>query len=471
MSEVKMSQSLFQIDSSCGALILAAGRGTRMHSRNPKVLQTLLGEPLLMYVVRALEPLFGDAVWAVVGHGAEMVRKVCAGYPLRFVEQTELLGTGHALMVALPALRAAGMKRVLVVNGDTPLITTETFRRFLRDAEGAAVAVATLTLPSPGAYGRVVRHQDRVIAIVEAKDYDPVLHGPEPDEINAGIYLFDLESVEKLLPRLENNNKNKEYYITDLIRLAVDARMRVSGLHCGSDPHLLGINTPEELARSEELLRRHLVRSGLEAGIIMHGSASVRLGPRVTVEPGAELYGPCEIYGRSHIASGAVVEAFCHIVDSHIGPDAVIRSFSHLDRAMVGPECTVGPYARLRPDAVMEQGAHVGNFVEMKKAVLGAGAKANHLTYLGDADVGPGSNIGAGTITCNYDGVNKHRTSIGAHAFIGSNTALVAPVSVGNNAVVGAGSVITRNVPDECLGVTRARQKILPRRRLEEREN
>lgn len=449
----------------CGALILAAGKGTRMCSRKPKVLHSLLGEPLLGHVAAALQPLFGDAVWAVIGHEAEMVRAALADRGLRFVEQAEQLGTGHALAVALPALKAAGVRRVLVVNGDTPLITSDLIARFLQDAEGADVSVATLMLPSPGAYGRVVRHNEKVTAIVEAKDYDPALHGPEPKEINAGVYVFSVAAAETLLPRLDAANKSGEYYITDLIRLAVGEGMAVTGLCCGSDANLLGINTPAELAHCEELRRRDLVRERLQAGVIIHSPDSVRLGPFVTVEPGAELSGPCEIYGRSHIASGAEVEAFCRIRDSRVEEGAVVHAFSHLDHALVGPDCTVGPYARLRPGAVMERAAHVGNFVEMKQAVLGAGAKANHLTYLGDAEIGARSNIGAGTITCNYDGVRKHRTVIGEHAFIGSNTALVAPVRVGDNALVGAGSVITREVPDGTIGVTRSRQTILPRRK------
>ncbi len=447
-----------------GALILAAGKGTRMRSRKPKVLHSLLGEPLLGHVAAALEPLFGGAVWAVVGHEADMVKAAFADRGLRFVDQAEQLGTGHALSVALPALKAAGVRRVLVVNGDTPLITSDLIARFLRDAEGADISVATLVLPDPGAYGRVVRHNEKVTAIVEARDYDPALHGPEPKEINAGVYLFSVAAAEALLPRLGNANRSGEYYITDLIRLAVAERMVVTGLCCGSDANLLGINTPVELAHCEELRRRALVRERLEAGVIIHAPDSVRLGPFVTVEPGAELSGPCEIYGRSHIAAGAEVEAFCRIRDSRVEAGAVVHGFSHLDHAVVGPDCTVGPYARLRPGAVMERSAHVGNFVEMKQAVLGAGAKANHLTYLGDAEIGARANIGAGTITCNYDGVRKHRTIIGEHAFIGSNTALVAPVRVGDNALVGAGSVITKEVPDGTIGVTRSRQTILPRR-------
>lgn len=446
------------------ALILAAGKGTRMHSRKPKVLHTILGEPLLGHVAEALRPLFGEAVWAVIGHEADMVRAAFTERPLRFVEQKEQLGTGHALMVALPQLKAAGMKKVLVVNGDTPLITTDTLRDFMFYAEGADVSVATLTLENPGAYGRIVRRNGELKAIVEAKDFDEAEHGEPTGEINAGIYMLDIAAVERLIPRIGNENKSGEYYITDLVGLAVAERMLVRGLSCGSDPTLLGINNPAELARSEELRRRAIVEERLAAGVVMHAPELIRIGPFAVVEPGAELFGPCELYGRTRIASGALVESHCVIGDSRVEAGAVVHSFSHMDHAVVGPDCLVGPYARLRPGAIMEKASHVGNFVEMKKARLGEGAKANHLTYLGDAEIGPRSNIGAGTITCNYDGVNKHKTVIGEDAFIGSNTALVAPVNVGAQTLIGAGSVITRDVPEKHLGIARGKQTNLRRR-------
>ena len=447
----------------CCALILAAGKGTRMHSRKPKVLHTILGEPLLGHVAEALRPLFGEAVWAVIGHEADMVRAAFAGRQLRFVEQKEQLGTGHALMVAMPELKAAGMKKVLVVNGDTPLITTDTLRDFMFYAEGADVSVATLTLENPGAYGRIVRRNGELRAIVEAKDFDAAVHGEPTGEINAGIYMLDLDAVERLVPKLNNENKSGEYYITDLVGMAVAEGMVVRGLSCGSDPNLLGINNPAELSASEEL-RRAIVEERLAAGVVIHGPDTVRMGPFVTVEPGAELFGPCELYGHTRIASGAVIESHCVISDSSVEAGAVVHSFSHMDHASVGPDCLVGPYARLRPGAVMETASHIGNFVEMKKARLGEGAKANHLTYLGDAEIGARTNIGAGTITCNYDGVNKYKTVIGEHAFIGSNTALVAPVTVGAEALVGAGSVITKDVPENHLAVARGKQVNLRRK-------
>ena len=446
------------------ALILAAGKGTRMHSHKPKVLQTLLGEPMLRYVLEALRPLLDTDIWTVIGHQAPMVREALAREDMRYVEQAQQLGTGHALMQALPYLQEAGCTHVLVVNGDTPLITTDLLENFLREARGAQVAFATITLPSPGSYGRVVRHNGRVAAIVEAKDYDEALYGPEPREVNAGLYYLEVATAARLLPHLDRTNKSGEYYITDLIRFAVEERCTVRGVECGDDPNLFGVNSPLELSRSEALLRMLLVQQKLDSGVLIHAPELVRISPCAVVEPGAEIFGPCEIYGTSRVARGAVLHSHCVLQDAVVEEGAVIRNFCHLQDCVVGRDATVGPYGRLRPGARLEESAHVGNFVEMKKATLGKGAKANHLTYLGDTDVGPGANIGAGTITCNYDGKNKFRTAIGAGAFIGSNTALVAPVSVGDNALVGAGSVITKDVPEGQMGIARAKQSNLPRR-------
>lgn len=448
-----------------GALILAAGKGTRMHSDKPKVLQTLLGEPMLRFVVEALRPLFGHDVWTVVGHRADMVRTAFEEENMRFVLQEEQLGTGHALMRALPALEEGGCTHVLVVNGDTPLLGTRLLEMFLREAEQAELAFATITLKDPASYGRVVRHHGRVVAVVEAKDYDRDLYGPEPNEVNAGLYCLKLSMVHKLLPHLTNANKSGEYYITDLIGLAVEGRHAVRGVECGNDPNLFGVNSPQELSRSEMLLRVQQAQALLESGVILHAAELIRVSPRARVEPGAELYGPCEIYGTSRVARGACIESHCVLRDAVVAEGAVIHSFSHLEKAEVGPGALVGPFGRLRPGAVLEADAHVGNFVELKKARLGQGAKANHLSYIGDAEVGAGSNIGAGAITCNYDGKHKFQTVIGPRAFIGSNTALVAPVSVGEQALVGAGSVITKDVPDNTLAIARGRQSNMPRKK------
>ena len=451
---------------SVGAVILAAGKGTRMHSPLPKVLQPMLEEPMLRYVYDALDSLGSLRVATVVGHGAD---EVAAAFPARtdgFVLQAEQLGTGHALQCAWPAMLAARVEHVLVINGDTPLVRPEVLERLFSEArrEDADIAFATLTLEDSGAFGRVLRKHGRVCAVVEAKDYDESLHGPDPREINAGIYCLKAGSVDSLLPLLARNNAGGEYYITDLIGLAVERNLKVLGLNMGDDPDLLGINTPTELVRAEERMRERIVNAHMERGVFIRAGGSVRIGPDVTLAPGSAVTGPCECYGRTVLESGARVESHCRLTDTALRAGAVMRSFCHAEKADIGPGCGVGPYARLRPGAVLEEGAHVGNFVEMKKARLGKGAKAGHLSYLGDAEIGAGANIGAGTITCNYDGRNKHVTHIGERAFIGSNTALVAPVSVGDGAVVGAGSVITKEVPDNCLGLTRAPQRVLKKR-------
>lgn len=446
------------------ALVLAAGKGTRMHSDKPKVLHTLLNEPMLGYVFAALEPLFGPAVLTVVGFGADQVRRAYPGREATFVTQTEQLGTGHALQTALGALRKLGRTHCLVVNGDTPLLESDAVERFLAESAGVDVAFATITPEHPGAFGRVIRDaDDRVTAIVEAKDLDPAKHG-DPREVNAGVYFLRLETVTPLLDRLTNANKSGEYYITDLIGLAREAGLSVEGVRCGDDVNLMGINSPLELAEAEEHLRRRILRGWQVRGVLIHRPELVSVGPGVKLEPGCELRGPCELYGTTSVARGAKVGSHCVLTDSSVAENALVREFCHLEQAQVGPECQVGPYARLRPGAVLEQAARVGNFVEMKKATLRKGAKANHLTYLGDAEVGEKANVGAGTITCNYDGKNKFRTEIGAGAFIGSNTALVAPVTVGENALVGAGSVITKDVPAGELAIARGRQTNMKRR-------
>ena len=279
------------------------------------------------------------------------------------------------------------------------------------------------------------------------------------------MYYIDVALAARLLPRVDKANKSGEYYVTDLVALALAEGSVVRGLDCGSDASLMGINSPVELARMEDVLRQRTVQAMLEKGVVVHAPESVRVSPLATVEPGATLTGPCEIFGASHVCAGATVLSHCVIRDSRIDGGAEIRSFSHLESAHVGAGALVGPYARLRPGAELGEQSHVGNFVELKKTTLGKGAKANHLSYLGDSQIGEGTNIGAGTITCNYDGKHKYQTKIGQHAFIGSNTALVAPVAVGDGALVGAGSVITKDVPEGQLGIARGHQKNLPYKR------
>lgn len=448
-----------------GALVLAAGKGTRMHSRVPKVLRTLLGEPMLSYVLKALGPVCGDRTHVVVGYGAADVRRMLPDAAERFVEQVEQHGTGHALRSAWPVLTAAGYGHVLVVNGDVPLLTTDIVAGFVEVAlaDQADVAFASIELDDAGAYGRVVRGPEGV-RIVEAKDYDVARHGPATGEVNAGMYLLRVPAVGPLLPLLRNDNRGGEYYITDLVGMAGEAGLRVLAVNRGREAALLGVNSPRELAAAEEALRRGVVEALFDRGVLVRCPDQARVGPLVEAAPGAVLSGPCEIYGRTILGAGTRVGSHVWVRDCLLEAECEILPFCHLEGARVGPECRVGPFARLRPGAVLEQDARVGNFVEVKKSVLRRGVKAGHLSYLGDADVGAGTNIGAGTITCNYDGKNKHATTIGEQSFIGSNTALVAPVTVGRDALVGAGSVITHDVPDGALAVARGRQTNLRRR-------
>lgn len=450
-----------------GALILAAGKGTRMHSDTPKVLQGILEEPMLRYVYDALAHVGLDRVRAVVGHGSEQIRAAFPEKAQSFILQAEQLGTGHALQTAWPAVLAGALDYLLVINGDTPLIEARAIRELLEQAiqEQADLAFMTLTLADPGAFGRVLRRNGQALAIVEAREYNPIEHGPEPSEINAGVYCLRAAAMAPLTPLLSSNNAGGEIYITDLVGLAVGQGLAVYGHNRGNDPSLLGINTPEELVRSEEYIRARIVAAHLRNGVIIRNPDAVRLGPDVTLAQGADITGPCELYGKTSVARGARIASHCRITDAVIDAGAVVRSFCHIENAHIGPDAVVGPYARLRPGAELEAKAQVGNFVEMKKSRLGKAAKANHLTYLGDAEIGPGANIGAGTITCNYDGKNKHATHIGAGAFIGSNSALVAPVTIGDEAVVGAGSVITKDVPQGALALTRPPQRTLPRRK------
>jgi bifunctional UDP-N-acetylglucosamine pyrophosphorylase/glucosamine-1-phosphate N-acetyltransferase len=450
-----------------GIVILAAGKGVRMHSENPKVLQPLLGEPMLRYVFDALVPLGAAALWTVVGHGADRVMASFAGGPTRFIHQEHQLGTGHALQTAWPEIEKSGVTHLLVVNGDMPLIGTEVLRSFTSAAlrEKSDLAFLTFTPADPAAFGRVLRVDGKVTAIVEAKDFSEAEHGPLPKEVNSGIYFLRCGAAAPLLPRLRRTNKGGEFYITDLIGLGVAEGARVSGIEAGNDARLSGVNTPAELVAAEEILRARLVAEALEAGALIHAPSLVRLGPDVVVEPGASITGPCELSRKSRVARGATIASHCCLEDAEVLANALVRSFCHLVGAKVGENCVVGPFSRLRPGAVMEEGAHLGSFVELKKSRLGKGAKANHLAYIGDADIGAGANIGAGVITCNYDGRNKHATLIGENAFVGSNASLVAPVKIGDNAVVGAGSVITKEVPEGSLGIGRARQSNLPWKR------
>ena len=453
---------------SIGAVILAAGKGTRMKSARPKVLHELLGLPMLWYVHTAVEAVVHPCrQWTVVGFGRDQVHRACTGYEGHFIHQDQQLGTGHAVQMAWPAVQESGCEWCLVLNGDVPLIRADTLSQLagLCQEQGAVLGFASIEPEDPSGYGRVVRHSDKsVAAVVEEKDLADPVAGSWLTEVNAGLYCLHVPSIGRLLQQLSRNNAQGEYYITELIDLCVQAGLRVEAVNCGRDSAFLGVNSPGELVACEGLLQERINAQLLEDGIILRNRDQVRISPQARIQPGVEIAGPAEIYGPSCIDADARIGSHVWLKDVRIGPGAEIKEFSHIDQARVDAGCQVGPFARLRPGTHLKAQARVGNFVEVKKAVLEAGCKANHLAYLGDAHVGEGANIGAGTITCNYDGRRKHATVIGEHAFIGSNTALIAPVTIGRNSIVGAGSAVSKDVPDNTLAVTRAKQKNLPRR-------
>lgn len=446
------------------ALVLAAGKGTRLYSQSPKVLRTILGEPMLGYVYSALKGVCQDRIMTVAGFGAAEVEQAFPGYKDNFVLQERQLGTGHALMVSTDSLAEKNATHCLVINGDTPLIDPEVLDYFVDQSVNTDISFMSIATDNPGGYGRVVRNDaGNLLAIIEAKDYDPNKYGPETGEVNAGIYFIRLDRCSALLSKLDNDNKAGEYYITDLVELALANGLRAKAVQCPADESVMGVNNAMELSRAEESLRAKIVSKHMEKGVVIHNPASVVIGPEVAIDPGVELYGPVEIYGKSIIRTGCVVKSNC-VISSCDLYCCIIENFCHLEQALVGKGCSVGPYARLRPGAVLHETSKVGNFVEVKKSILHKGAKASHLTYLGDSEVGEKVNIGAGTITCNYDGVNKHKTFIGENSFIGSNTALVAPVNIGKGALVGAGSTITKDVGDNEMAIGRGKQKNLKRR-------
>jgi bifunctional UDP-N-acetylglucosamine pyrophosphorylase/glucosamine-1-phosphate N-acetyltransferase len=426
----------------CLAIVLAAGEGTRMRSARPKVLHTVAGRSLLAHVLAAVRAAGGTMTAVVIGPGADAVaaeaRRVLPGADV-FV-QAERRGTAHAVLAAQNAI-ARGADDVLIIFGDTPLIRPQTLAR-MREAltAGAAIAVLGFRPADPTGYGRLVLEGGELVAIREELDASPAERAL--DLCNGGLMAFAGPTALAILTRIGNDNRKGEYYLTDAIAIARAMGLKAVVLETEEDD-VRGINTRAQLAETEAALQQRLRKAAMEAGVTLVAPETVFLaadtafGRDVVVEPFV-------VFGQ-----GVTVE-----------DNAMIRSFSHLDRAHVGKGAVVGPYARLRPGAHLDEEVHIGNFVEIKEARIEAGAKANHLSYIGDATVGAGANVGAGTITCNYDGIAKHRTEIGKGAFIGSNSALVAPVKIGDGAYVGSGSVITQDVPADALAVARGRQTV-----------
>jgi bifunctional UDP-N-acetylglucosamine pyrophosphorylase/glucosamine-1-phosphate N-acetyltransferase len=443
-------------------VILAAGKGTRMKSSRPKVLHGLAGRPIIDHVLRTAEALRAESTTVVIGHGADDVRAALAGRPLSFVVQSPQLGTGHALLQAEPVL-AGKSGTVLLLYGDVPLLQANTLSRLLdhHRARKAAATILTTDLSEPYGYGRIVRDaHGRVARIVEERDAS----GDERKitEINSGIYAFDLAPLFGSLQQLATDNSQGEYYLTDLVAMYRQRGLAVDTLNLDSPGELRGVNSRADLSELSAIVRQRRNHEVMLAGVTLEDPAStfidadVRIGADTVLGPGVMLQGATQVGERCQIQAGT------RITDSRLGNDVVVLDHSVILGSRVGDGARIGPFAHVRPDSVIESDAHVGNFVELKKTTLGRRSKANHLAYLGDATIGEGVNIGAGTITCNYDGVAKHPTIIEDGVFIGSDSQLVAPVRIGSGAYVAAGSSITRDVPADALGIARAKQENKP---------
>nr|WP_298112091.1 bifunctional UDP-N-acetylglucosamine diphosphorylase/glucosamine-1-phosphate N-acetyltransferase GlmU [uncultured Pseudomonas sp.] len=436
-------------------VILAAGQGTRMRSALPKVLHPVAGKSMLGHVIDSARQLQPQGIHVVIGHGAELVRERLAGDDLNFVLQSEQLGTGHAVAQALPALSA---ERVLILYGDVPLIEVETLQRLLQQANDRQLGLLTVNLNDPTGYGRIVRDGNGVVnAIVEHKDATPEQR--QIREGNTGILAVPGKHLGDWLGRLSNSNAQGEYYLTDVIAMAVADGLVVATEQAADEMEVLGANDRIQLAQLERHYQYRAARRLMVQGVTLIDPARFDLRGEVSVGRDVSIDINVILEGRVVIEDGVQIGANCVIKNSTLRKGAIVKANSHLDGAEMGEGSDCGPFARLRPGSVLGAKAHVGNFVELKNAVLGEGAKAGHLSYLGDAEIGARSNIGAGTITCNYDGANKFRTVLGEDVFIGSNSALVAPVILGDRATTGAGSVVTSDVPTDSLAVGRAKQR------------
>ena len=442
------------------AVVLAAGKSTRMKSQLAKVLHPIMGKPMLAYPLDTLQHLGLAKIVVVVGHQAETVKAQFSHYPVEFVIQEPQLGTGHAVQVAATALDGR-QNTIVVLCGDVPLLEAETLRQLYKfhQASAAAVTVLTVELAEPGSYGRIVKNpQGNVIKIVEARDATP--EELSIREINTGIYCFQFPFLQEALQTLRPNNDQHELYLTDVIAAARARNLHVASLKTMDEHSFQGINSRVELAAVTSRVRCQINKRHMLAGVTLIDPDATYIEAEVEIGADTVIFPNCYLMGKTIIGEGCLLEPDVKINDSSIGNGVTIKMGTVIAESLVADEAQLGPYSHLRPLNDIRRKAKVGNFVELKKSVLHAGAKASHLTYLGDAVVGENVNVGAGTITCNYDGKKKYQTIIEAGAFIGSNTSLVAPVTVGAGAYVGAGSTITEDVPPDKLAIARGRQVI-----------
>ncbi len=436
-------------------VILAAGLGKRMHSALPKVLHPLAGKPLLAHVLDTARALSPQQICVVYGHGGDAVPNAVADEDLICVRQEPQLGTGHALMQALPHLGREGM--TLVLYGDVPLTGLETLEKLIATAADETFALLTVELADPSGYGRIVRNDTgAILAIVEEKD------ATEPQrkirEINTGIMVIPNRYLQGWLHRLENNNAQKEYYLTDVVAMAVRDGITIEGVQPKHDWEATGVNSKAQLADLERTYQGEYARKLLEQGVTLADPSRIDIRGKLSCGKDVTIDVGCIFEGQVWLADSVRVGAYTVLKNATVEAGSSIAPFSLIEAAEIGKDCRIGPYARIRPGTRLDDEVHIGNFVEVKNSAIAAGSKANHLSYIGDAVIGRRVNIGAGTITCNYDGANKHQTIIEDNVFVGSNTQLVAPVRVTQGSTIGAGSTITKDTPPETLTLSRAKQ-------------
>lgn len=460
MSNAKKTEQTGTPTKNITAIILAAGKGTRMNSPLPKVLHPVCGKPMIEKIINSCLAAGINDIRVIVGHGGNLVKSIIESTvtnqrTISTFHQAQQLGTGDAVRSAqIETLKGD----VIILNGDHPLIEAADLTNFVKTfrAEKLDLAVVTCNLKNPQSFGRVIRHQGGLKAIVEAKDASA--DTLKIREVNTGIYVVSAEILQDYLPRINNHNSKSEFYLTDLISLAADEQCKVAPIL--SNPRVaFGVNTQAELARANKILFLRKARTLLDSGVLMIDPKNTYIEDDVEVAPGCVIYPQVYLRGKTKIAAFTSIEPNCFIVDCTIGESTTIRANSYLEKTIIANKASIGPFARLRPETEIGEGAHVGNFVEMKKVKFGAKAKAGHLTYLGDAEIGESTNIGCGTITCNYAvDHKKYKTIIGKDVFVGSDSQFVAPVTVGDFAVIGSGSTITKDVPARALAVARAKQ-------------
>ena len=436
-------------------VILAAGKGTRMYSDLPKVLHPIAGKPMVKHVIDTAKQLGARNIHLVYGHGGDLMQQRLANEPVNWVLQTEQLGTGHAMQQAAPFF--ADDENILMVYGDGPMITPETLQKLIDAKPENGVAVLTVVLDNPTGYGRILRENGKVVGIVEQKDASPEQR--EIREINTGVLVADGASFKKWLAQLDNNNAQGEYYITDVIGLANRDGRAVVAVQAEDFMEVEGINNRQQLARMERYFQRKQADKLMLAGVMLLDPERFDLRGNLTHGKDVEIDVNVILNGEVRLGNHVKIGAGCVLTNCDIGDDVEIKPYSVLEDAIVGANAAIGPFSRLRPGAELAENTHVGNFVEIKKAQIGKGSKVNHLTYVGDAEIGQNCNIGAGVITCNYDGANKFKTTIGDNVFVGSDSQLIAPVTIESGATIGAGSTIRYDVKCDELVTTRVPQK------------